>query len=87
MLLRVPLMVDSPSPLTPMDIARYYMGRLAMRVDAEHFQELCRTATYAIDPAATAYQIVLGFGLTDLDAPEQIVRAGALPNHSTPPRS
>ena len=78
-------MADTPSPLTPMDIARYYMGRLAMRVDTDHFQELCRTAAYAIDPAATAYRIVLDFGLTDLASPEEIVRAGALPSHSTPP--
>src|SRR5437667_156968 len=27
--------------LTPMDLGRYYMRRMAMRVDTEHFQELC----------------------------------------------
>jgi hypothetical protein len=44
---------------------------MAMRVDAEHFQELCRTVAYAIDPA---------HGVTDLPTPEEIWRAGTLPN-------
>ena len=73
-------MADSPSALAPMDVARYYMSRLAMRVDSAHYQELCRTVAYAIDPAHTAYDMVRDYGLTDLAAPEEIFRAGVLPN-------
>ncbi len=84
-------MADSPTPptasLTPMDVARYYMNRLAMRVDAEHYQELCRTVAYAIDPAHTAYTIVQDYGLTDLIPPTAIFQAGTLPSRRTPPRS
>ena len=69
-------------PLTTMDIARYYMGRLAMRVDAEHFQELCRTVAYAVEPDHTAYRIALDYGLADLMPPDAIRRTGTLP----PPR-
>ncbi len=72
--------------LTPMDIARYYMNRLARRVEEEHYQELCRTVAYAIDPATTAYRIVLAYGLTDLAGPEYILAAGALPRHAPPHR-
>lgn len=68
--------------LTPMEIARYYMGRLARRVDAEHFQELCRTVAYAIDPAATAYHMVRDHGLTDLACPQAILASGRLPRHA-----
>lgn len=70
------------SPLTPMDLARYYMSRLAMRVDEEHFQEICRTVAYALDPAATAYRIVLEHGVTHLLPPAEIMRAGELPRHA-----
>jgi len=65
--------------LTSMDLARYYMGRMAMRVDADHFQELCRTVAYAIDPARTAYNFAVQFGITDLPAPDEIFRRGHLP--------
>ncbi len=70
-------------PLTSMDIARYDMRRMAMRVDAEHFQELCRTVAYAIDSAHTAYRLALDDGLTDLSPPEDIFRAGTLPSRPT----
>jgi hypothetical protein len=73
-------MADSPATLTLMDVARYYMSRLAMRVDSEHYQELCRTVAYATNPARTAYDIVRHYGLTDLAAPEEIFRAGVLPS-------
>ena len=76
-------MADTPTPLTPMDVARYYMNRLALRVEAEHYQELCRTVAYAIDPAHTAYTIVQDYGLTDLLAPEAIFQAGTLPSRQT----
>jgi hypothetical protein len=72
-------MADADAPLTPMDLARYYMARLAMRVDADHFQELCRTAAYAIDPARTAYDLAVRCGVTDLPTPEDIWQAGKLP--------
>ena len=72
------------TPLTPMAIARYYMARLASRVDEEHYQELCRTVAYAIDPAATAYRIVQDFGLTELACPETIAALGVLPRHTPP---
>jgi hypothetical protein len=62
-----------------MDLARYYMGRMAMRVDADHFQELCRTVAYAIDPARTAYDFAVQFGVTDLPRPDEIWRSGRLP--------
>jgi len=65
--------------LTPMDLGRYYMRRMAMRVDAEHFQELCRTVAYAIDPAQTAYNLAAHYGVIDLPTPEEIWRAGILP--------
>ena len=70
--------------LTPMDLARYYMGRMALRVDTDHFQELCRTVAYAIDPAHTAYHFAVEFGITDLPTPQEILRAGRLPSHSVP---
>ena len=76
-------MADSPATLTPMDVARYYMSRLAMRVDSEHYQELCRTVAYAIDPAHTAYNMVRDYGFTDLASPEEIFRAEVLPSHPT----
>jgi hypothetical protein len=60
------------TPLMPMDVARYYLSRMARRIDADHFQELCRTVAYAIDPAQTAYQIALQHGLADLAAPTEI---------------
>jgi len=56
------------------------MRRMAMRVDAEHFQELCRTVAYAIDPAHTAYNLAVHYGVTDLPTPEDLWRAGTLPN-------
>jgi hypothetical protein len=74
-------MAASQAALTPMDLARYYMSRLAMHVDDEHFQELCRTVAYAIDPAETAYHMVLAYGVTNLLPPAEIVRVGKLPNH------
>jgi hypothetical protein len=72
-------MQEQPSALTPMDLARYYMGRMALRVDDDHFQELCRTVAYAIDPAHTAYYFARQFGVTELLTPEEIFRAGRLP--------
>ena len=66
--------------LTPMDLGRYYMRRLAMRVETEHFQELCRTVAYAIDPAQTAYRFALDYGITNLPTPEDIWAAGVLPS-------
>lgn len=80
-------MADSPVTLTPMDVARYDMSRLAMRVDNEHDQELCRTVAYAIDPAHTAYDMAQEYGLTDLASPESMFRAGVLPNRPTPRHS
>jgi hypothetical protein len=77
-------MATPPSPLTPMDLARYYMSRIAMRVDEEHFQELCRTVAYALDPAETAYRMVLEHGMTHLLPPAEIMRAGELPSHAPP---
>jgi hypothetical protein len=72
--------MTEPSPtLTPMDLARYYMGRMAMRVDADHFQELCRTVAYAIDPAHTAYDFAVQYGVKALQTPEEIWRLGKLP--------
>jgi hypothetical protein len=65
--------------LTPMDLGRYYMRRMAMRVDDEHFQELYRTVAYAIDPAHTAYHLAVQHGVTDLQTPEEIWRTGTLP--------
>jgi hypothetical protein len=62
-----------------MDLGRYYMRRMAMRVDADHFQELCRTVAYAIDPAHTAYCLALQYGVTSLPTPEEILRSGRLP--------
>lgn len=72
-------MEQDPGALTAMDLARYYMKRMAMRVDAEHFQELCRDVAYAIDPAHTAYDVAVRFGVTDLPTPEEIFRTGRLP--------
>lgn len=80
-------MDNAPATLTPMDVARYYMSRLAMRVDSEHYQELCRTVAYAIDPAHTAYDMVRDYGLTDLASPEAIFRAGVLPRRPIPRHS
>jgi hypothetical protein len=74
-------MEETRLTLTPMDLARYYMGRMALRVDADHFQELCRTVAYAINPAHTAYHFAVQFGITDLPTPEEILRIGRLPNH------
>lgn len=73
-------MAAQSSALTPMDLGRYYMRRMAMRVDADHFQELCRTVAYAIDPAHTAYNFAVHYGITDLPTPEEIWRAGMLPD-------
>jgi hypothetical protein len=67
-----------------MDLARYYVGRLALRVEADHFQELCRTVAYAIDPTHTAYHMALQYGVTELPTPEEILRVGQLPRHSAP---
>jgi hypothetical protein len=63
-----------------MDLGRYYMRRMAMRVDTEHFQELCRTVAYASDPALTAYRLAVQYGVIDLPTPEEIWRVGALPD-------
>lgn len=73
-------MATQPSALTPMDLGRYYMRRMAMRVDADHFQELCRTVAYAIDPAHTAYSFAVHYGVTDLPTPEEVWRVGMLPD-------
>ena len=72
-------MTVPPTPLTSMDIARYYLSRMARRVDEDHFQELCRTVAYAINPAHTAYQMALQHGLADLPAPTELFQAGRLP--------
>ena len=73
-------MCPEPSgALTAMDLGRYYMRRIAMRVDADHFQELCRTVAYAIDPAQTAYDIAQQYNIPDLLTPADIFRAGQLP--------
>jgi hypothetical protein len=72
-------MTEPGMTLTPMDLARYYMARMALRVDADHFQELCRTAAYAIDPAHTAYDFAVQYGITDLPTPEEIWQVGTLP--------
>ena len=74
-------MAENPPTLTPMVLAQYYLGRMAMRVDEEHFQELCRTVAYAIDPVHTAYHFALEYGLTDLWSPDEILHAGRLPRH------
>jgi hypothetical protein len=74
-------MTERSSALTPMEVARYYMGRIALRVDDEHFQELCRTVAYAIDPAQAAYRCAQDYGLSDLASPEEIFRLGSLPSH------
>ena len=71
--------------LSAVDMARYDMGRLAKRVDEAHFQELCRIVAYAIDPAASAYRIVLDYGLTGLPDPEVIWESATLPRHAPPP--
>jgi hypothetical protein len=76
-------MEETQPTLTPMDLARYYMGRMALRVDADHFQELCRTVAYAIHPAHTAYHFAVQFGVTELPTPEEILRTGRLPTHPT----
>jgi hypothetical protein len=77
-------MTEAQPTLTAMDLARYYMGRMALRVDADHFQELCRTVAYAINPAHTAYRFAVQFGVTDLPTPEEIHRTGRLPSHPAP---
>src|SRR5262245_41755944 len=75
------VMITTQQPgLTPMDLGRYYMRRMARRVDAEHFQELYRTVAYAIDPAQTAYNLAVHYGVTDLPTPAEIWRAGTLPD-------
>jgi hypothetical protein len=76
-------MSDPGAALTPMDLARYYMARMAMRVDDEHFQELCRTVAYAIDPAHTAYDFAVQYGVTELPTPEDIWQMGQLPAFRT----
>lgn len=73
-------MGDTPNTLTPMDLARYYMARMARRVETEHFEELCRTVAYAIDPAQTAYQLAQQYGVTDVPPPEELFRTGKLPS-------
>jgi hypothetical protein len=65
-----------------MDLGRHYMRRLALRVDSDHFQELCRTVAYAIDPAHTAYRLAVHYGVSDLPTPEEIWQAGKLPSSS-----
>ena len=72
-------MENQDATLSPMALARYYMSRMAMRVDDEHFQELCRTVAYSIQPAHTAYQIALQFGVSDLPTPDEVFRKGVLP--------
>ena len=61
-------------------LGRYYMRRMAMRVDTEHFQDLCRTVAYAIDPAQTAYNLAVHYGVINLPSPEELWRAGTLPD-------
>jgi hypothetical protein len=73
-------MAEQQLALTPMDLGRYYMRRMAMRVDTEHFQELCRTVAYAIDPAQTAYNFAVHYGIANLLPPEEIWRVGTLPD-------
>jgi hypothetical protein len=73
-------MEDKRSVATPMALARYYMRRMAMQVEDEHFQELCRTVAYAIHPAQAAYQIAVQFGVNDLPTPEEVFRTGVLPD-------
>ena len=73
------MMAAQQPALTAMDLGRYYMRRMAMRVDAEHFQELCRTVAYAIDPAHTAYNFAVHYGVIDLPTPEELWHAGMLP--------
>ena len=75
-------MEEPPAGPTPMDVGRYYMGRMAMRVETEHYEELCRTVAYAIDPAHTAYNFAVQYGITNLPTPEDIFRTGRLPSHS-----
>ena len=70
---------EPPCTLTAMDLGRYYMRRIAMQVEADHFQELCRTVAYAIDPAQTAYDIAQQYGIPDLMTPADIFRVGQLP--------
>ncbi len=79
-------MPEQASALTPMDLGRYYMSRIALRVDADHFQELCRNVAYAIDPAHTAYRYAQQYGIPDLLTPEAIVQAGQLPVPLARPR-
>ena len=76
---RTAAMTDPETFLTPMDLARYYMARMAMRVDDDHFQELCRTVAYAINPAHTAYDFAVQYGVTNLPTPEDIWQEGRLP--------
>ena len=73
-------MTEQQSALTPMDLGRYYMCRMAMRADTDHFQELCRTVAYAIDPAHTAYSFAVYYGVTGLPTPEELWHAGTLPD-------
>lgn len=77
-------MAEQTTPLTPMDLGRYYMSRIALLVDADHFQELCRNVAYAIDPAQVAYRYARQYGIPDLLPPEEILRAGKLPSAVRP---
>ena len=79
-------MAEPPATLTPMDVARYYMRRMAMRVAAEHYEELCRTVAYAIEPAHTAHKFAVQYGISDLPSPEDIFRTGRLPSQPAPQR-
>lgn len=73
-------MPTTPSSLTSMDVGRYYLRRLALCVEAEHFQELCRTVAYASDPAHTAYHLAMHYGVgAELLTPDEIRRLGTLP--------
>jgi hypothetical protein len=72
-------MATAPAPLTPMDLGRYYVRHIALLVDADHFQELCRTVAYAMDPAMTAYELARAHGVSHLPTPEEIWHMGSLP--------
>jgi|GEM_PF-2245377 len=72
-------MATPSTALTPMDLGRYYMRRVALYVEADHFQELCRTVAYAIDPAQTAYMIAQQYAITNLPTPADLWCQGSLP--------
>ena len=76
---RCRVMSTALSTLTPRDLGRYSMRRIALLVDADHFQELCRTVAYAIDPAGTAYQFAKAYEVSNLPTPEEIGSTGSLP--------